>query len=123
MTKQVRNIIITLVSTLIILGGVLAGPGQIEPSLINVAKWDEWRAELFVAGFAQYQCDIFIYNAGNMVQIGDAYCPTKRWSIKIDGEDLDQIPCRVYAEQLESDTCYYMNDYMDVQYAPDDCGP
>jgi hypothetical protein len=88
---------------------------------VKVAEWDEWREELFVAGHGQHQCDIIIYNAGNMVEIGMAYCPDKRWSITI--KDLELVPCRVYAEQLESDTCEYKQSELDVQYAPDDCGP
>ena len=121
MTKQARNFIITLVSILMLLsGGALAKhTGTI--FRIKVAEWDEYRQELFVAGHGQHQCEILIYNAGNMVPIGEAYCPDKRWHTTI--EDPEPVPCRIFAEQLESETCEYLTDSMDVQYAPDDCGP
>ena len=122
MTKRVRIFIIALLSTLMLMGsGAVAESHTKTPFKIKVAEWDEWREQLFVAGHGQYRCDIIIYNAGNMVQIGEAYCPDKRWSTTI--EDLELVPCRVYAEQLESETCEYRHDSMDVQYAPDDCGP
>lgn len=122
MTKLARNFLIVLASALMLMSsGVFADPHTTTPFKIKVAEWDEWRQELFVAGHGQHQCDILIYNAGNMIQIGDAYCPDKRWSTTI--EDPVPVPCRVYAEQLKSDTCEYREDTLDVQYAPDDCGP
>ena len=123
MTKQARNFIIAMASILLLVGGgVLAN--HIPPIFnIKVAEWNEWRQELRVAGICGYRCNIMIYNAGNMVQIGEAFCSNKRWFVKIPEEYLDPIPCRVYAEQLESDTCEYEDDSMDVQNAPDDCGP
>jgi hypothetical protein len=123
MKKVARNFIIALVSTLMLVGTSVfaSGPHTDTKFRVKVAEWDEWRQELFVAGHSGHRCDILIYNAGNMVEIGQAYCPDKRWSVTI--EDLEQVPCRIYAEQLASDTCDYQDDYMDVQYAPDDCGP
>ena len=104
-------------------GGVLAKNPHTETKFkIKVAEWDEYRLELFVAGHSGYRCDIIIYNAGDKLNpIGEVYCPDKRWSTTI--ENPEPVPCHVYAEQLESDTCDYQFDYQDVQYAPDDCGP
>jgi hypothetical protein len=126
MKKLIRNLIIVLVSTLMLAGGVVVGRQGGDPHTetdfkVKVAEWDEWRQELFVAGHSGHQCEIIIYNAGNMAEIGTAYCPDKRWSTTI--EDPEPVPCRVHAVQLDSEYCDYDDAELDVQYAPDDCGP
>ena len=121
MTKRGRNFIILCMSTLMLLGGVALARHTSTPFKVKVAEWDEYRQELFVAGHGQHQCDIIIYNAGDMSQIGEAYCPDKMWFTTI--EDPQPVPCRVFAEQLASETCEHLTSSLDVQYAPDDCGP
>lgn len=124
MKKLSRNLVIAIVSAAMLLGaGALSGKHSSTPFKIKIAEWDEWREELFVAGHGQHQCVIKIYNAGNMDYLGEAYCPDKRWSVTIDGEGLAPVPCRVYGEQLEGEYCEYGDWSLDVQNAPDDCGP
>ena len=126
MTKLIKLFIIALVSSLMLVGGGVLADKPVTPHTktdfkVKVAEWDEWRQELFVAGHSGYRCEIVIYNAGNMVEIGDVLCKDKRWSTTISAPE--PVPCRVYAEQLDTEYCDFDKDELDVQYAPDDCGP
>lgn len=124
MTNLSRKVIVPLLSALMLIGtGVLAESHTKTPFKIQDAEWQDRHGELLVAGHGQYRCTVEVFNAGNGKYLGSTIIPDKRWSFRIEEEDLDAVPCRVAAQQLEGEYCRYAYDEMDVQRAPDDCGP
>ena len=124
MTKLSRRFITALLSALMLFGsGALAESHTKTPFRIQEAEWHERHEELTVAGHGQYRCIVEVFNAGNGEYLGYTIVPDKRWRLRIEGEDLELVPCRVAAQQLETEYCKYAYDEMDVQRAPNDCGP
>lgn len=126
MTRRSRSLITALVSALLLVGSTVwgeASPHTKTPFQIQEAEWQEQQDELTVAGHGQYRCTVEVFNAGNGEYLGSTEIPDKRWKLTIEGEDLELIPCRVAAQQVETEYCRYAYDEMDVQRAPADCGP
>ena len=126
MTRRSRSLITALVSALLLMGSAAWGepnPHTKTPFQIQEAEWQEHQDELTVAGHGQFRCTVEVFNAGNGEYLGSTIIPDKRWTLRIEGEDLELIPCRVAAQQVETEYCRYKYDEMDVQRAPADCGP
>ena len=126
MRRCVKESITALVSALLLVGtAAVSGPNlhTKTPFQIQEAEWQEHQEELTVAGHGQYRCTVHVFNAGNSDYLGSTVIPDKRWKLTIEGDELGLIPCRVAAEQVESEYCRYAYDEMDVQRAPEDCGP
>jgi hypothetical protein len=122
MRKQSRRLIIALLSGLLLVAsGALADSHTKTPFKIQDAEWREQTEELRVEGHGQFRCIVEIFNAGSGEYLGFTEVPDKRWSFE--AEDLELVPCRVAAHQVETEYCRYVYDEMDVQRAPDDCGP
>ena len=127
MTRRWMGLITALVSALLLLVGTAAvgepNPHTKTPFRIQEAKWRAQQDELKVAGHGQYRCTVEVFNAGDGEYLGEVVTPDKRWTLRIDGDDLELIPCRVAAQQVQTEYCRYTYDEMDVQRAPADCGP
>ena len=129
MKNRAKFLITALVSTLLLVGTAAMAEHTRTPFRINIAEWSDEIEVLRVTGKCGYNCVIEVFNEGSEEKIAETVeVPGKTWFVTIPDKGseppLEPVPCVVGAMQIcdgVPDVEHY--DTLDVQNAPDDCGP